>query len=503
MAEELYQTCPFCKEKILATSKKCIYCEENIVETDKNPAPKNEHTLEWEDGTYIGALLEGKPHGKGSWKHKDGRFYLGQWVKGKKSGYGKFMYPSGISYEGEWQDDEYIGRTLPLTPSPSVPEPTSDNKQISPTKPKVNSNILPNIKASELRSYFYRYLPIIITIAVVTVAALLYSFIAGAIQTSRIKADFMAEYEAGISEYHAGNYGQALVHLEGLIEGSAEYEDAQAIIREIYLRYSDDNYNEAMRAFANEDYDKAKALFELVIHEDPNYEDAQNKIDEIAILELSKYYYMALDAFEAGNYENALVNFEKVLSDSEYFEAAQEKIDEAEALLVQSYIEKAKTLLSEDKFVLARRELRKALKFDRNNEEASALLDSVDDLEAAYKERLKQQEIADYKAKCTTYEYRVLDKDADKLSGEYIRQRGQIIQIMEEASTTVIRLSVTRLSYGWSINDIVYVVYFGATEVYVDDVVTVWGQIAGQHTYTSVAGYNITVPRIDAKYIEK
>jgi len=503
MTEESYRACDFCKEKILASSKKCIYCESDIIEADTKITPTNEHTLEWEDGIYIGALLEGQPHGKGSWKHKDGRFYIGQWAKGKKSGYGKFIYPSGVTYEGEWQDDDYIGRTTPLASPPGSTETTSDTTQEPFVKANTNTEILPQLSVNELRTYFFRYLPIIITTAVVIVALLIYSFIVDTIKASNLRADLGAEYDAGISEYHAGNYGQALVHLEGLIEENPDYEDAQAIIRDIYLQYSDDNYNKAIQAFEAENYNKAKSFFELVIHEDPNYELAQNKIEEIAILELSKYYYLALDAFEDENYEKALDNFEKVLEGSEYYDAALKKIEETKPLLVKDHIDKAKKLLSEDEFKLTRMELRAALKHDPGNEEATALIERSNDLEAAYEARLKQQVIEDYKAKCKTYEYRVLDKDADKLSGEYIRQRGQIIQIMEETSTTVIRLSVTRLSYRWSINDIVYVVYPGATEVYVDDVVTVWGQIAGQHTYTSVAGYNITVPRIDAKYIEK
>jgi hypothetical protein len=39
--------------------------------------------------------------------------------------------------------------------------------------------------------------------------------------------------------------------------------------------------------------------------------------------------------------------------------------------------------------------------------------------------------------------------------------------------------------------------------VYENDLVTVWGTCVGQYSYTSVAGYDETVPLVHAKFVSK
>jgi len=106
-----------------------------------------------------------------------------------------------------------------------------------------------------------------------------------------------------------------------------------------------------------------------------------------------------------------------------------------------------------------------------------------------------------YKATCTTIDYRVLEKNADAHTGERFYARGEVFQIMEEGNTTFMLVAVTPGSYDiW--DDNVCVLYDGTTDALEDSIIHFWGECLGGYTYESVAGYNITVPQIQAKIIE-
>jgi hypothetical protein len=45
------------------------------------------------------------------------------------------------------------------------------------------------------------------------------------------------------------------------------------------------------------------------------------------------------------------------------------------------------------------------------------------------------------------------------------------------------------------------VLYDGTTNAVEDSTITIYGEIMGSYTYESVAGYQITVPQMNAKYI--
>ena len=57
-------------------------------------------TLQLEDSTYTGYVLDGLPHAKGSKKWKDGKTYDGNFVKGKREGTGVCVLNNGDSYNG-------------------------------------------------------------------------------------------------------------------------------------------------------------------------------------------------------------------------------------------------------------------------------------------------------------------------------------------------------------------------------------------------------------------
>lgn len=83
-------------------------------------APKIAHataqqTLSLPEGQYVGDVLDGKPHGRGTLTYHPGRQekkYEGEWQAGKIHGRGIFKWTSGARYEGEfkesWKEGEGI-----------------------------------------------------------------------------------------------------------------------------------------------------------------------------------------------------------------------------------------------------------------------------------------------------------------------------------------------------------------------------------------------------------
>lgn len=110
---------------------------------------------------------------------------------------------------------------------------------------------------------------------------------------------------------------------------------------------------------------------------------------------------------------------------------------------------------------------------------------------------------AEKRASAKTISFAQLNKNPNKYDGDYVKYTGKILQISEGLFKTSIRLSVTKSSYGWySANDVIWVEYIGSTNFVEEDIVTVYGEITGTHSYTSIAGWKITIPSMDADTIE-
>lgn len=117
----------------------------------------------------------------------------------------------------------------------------------------------------------------------------------------------------------------------------------------------------------------------------------------------------------------------------------------------------------------------------------------------------KEKEAQELKAKkdsATEVRYGELKKNPEAFTGEFVKFQGEILQIIEDGSQADIRLAVTKDSYGYDFNDVVYITYQGSTPYIEEDVITVYGEILGSHTYESTAGHTITLPLLEAEIIE-
>lgn len=97
--------------------------------------------------------------------------------------------------------------------------------------------------------------------------------------------------------------------------------------------------------------------------------------------------------------------------------------------------------------------------------------------------------------------YAELNKNANAFKGTRCKCYGQVAQAMVEGDTTVLRVNVSDKGYGiW--DDTVYVTFKGSTPAVDNSMVWVYGTISGSETYESTAGWNITIPSIEAKYVD-
>ena len=139
----------------------------------------------------------------------------------------------------------------------------------------------------------------------------------------------------------------------------------------------------------------------------------------------------------------------------------------------------------------------KALAEQKAKEEAEAKAKAEEEA------RLKaEQEAAAKKTNAQTIDYAQLKKNPDRYKGEYVKYTGEVIQILEGDSITNIRLAVTKTSYGYDFNDVIFIEYPGYTDFVDNDIVTVYGEIYGSYSYESQAGFNISLPGLLAETIE-
>ena len=69
----------------------------------------------------------------------------------------------------------------------------------------------------------------------------------------------------------------------------------------------------------------------------------------------------------------------------------------------------------------------------------------------------------------------------------------------------VIRKNKTKKKKNQSIAGIIYCTYTyseNESKILKDDIVTIYGECKGEETYTTIFGQNITIPKVEIKYIQ-
>lgn len=108
-----------------------------------------------------------------------------------------------------------------------------------------------------------------------------------------------------------------------------------------------------------------------------------------------------------------------------------------------------------------------------------------------------------YMEKCSSYEFKEIARNPEQHNGEYAVLNGEVIQVMEEGGVYMLRVNITKGEYSWT--DTIMVFYEGDGDnnrILEDDMITMYGQLAGMYTYTTVMGSENSVPLLYAEYID-
>ena len=112
--------------------------------------------------------------------------------------------------------------------------------------------------------------------------------------------------------------------------------------------------------------------------------------------------------------------------------------------------------------------------------------------------------IASYKKRCVTYDYRTVARDPHVYEGELARFTGKVVQVMESGRSVILRVNVTKDNSSY--RDTVYVTYTRKSDqesrVLEDDIVTMYGTLAGLKSYETILGSTATIPALVAEYID-
>jgi len=111
----------------------------------------------------------------------------------------------------------------------------------------------------------------------------------------------------------------------------------------------------------------------------------------------------------------------------------------------------------------------------------------------------------DYKASCSSsITYDDAARTPDKYSGTRVHFKGEVIQVMENNGDNAYRINVTEGQYeNWS--DTIYVKFSlpdGDSRILENDNVDIYGELNGLQTYKTVFGSTVTVPFLNAQYID-
>jgi hypothetical protein len=109
---------------------------------------------------------------------------------------------------------------------------------------------------------------------------------------------------------------------------------------------------------------------------------------------------------------------------------------------------------------------------------------------------------AAYKASAKSIPYVQLEKDPASMAGTVVTYTGQVVQYDSATTTSNLRINVTANSFGYTDTIWLDVDPAQTTNVFRNTVIQFWGEVVGPYTYTSVSGGQITIPEVNAKYVQ-
>lgn len=114
---------------------------------------------------------------------------------------------------------------------------------------------------------------------------------------------------------------------------------------------------------------------------------------------------------------------------------------------------------------------------------------------------IAQPSVEDYKNSCNSYSYQELARNPDTYKKKNIVIRGEVVQVIEDGKKVKLRVYMDSV-----FDDTIYVFYTlknGEGRILEGDVLDIYGTFEGLISYETVLGAKVTVPSVNAKYIEQ
>lgn len=114
-----------------------------------------------------------------------------------------------------------------------------------------------------------------------------------------------------------------------------------------------------------------------------------------------------------------------------------------------------------------------------------------------------QETEAEYKASAREIDFETLARNPEKLKGQRVKFSGKVTAIVERGKNVALTLAVTEKEFFW--DDFIFIYYTrlpDADRILEDDIITVWGEVRGLDEGRNALGETVSVPSVNARYIE-
>lgn len=137
----------------------------------------------------------------------------------------------------------------------------------------------------------------------------------------------------------------------------------------------------------------------------------------------------------------------------------------------------------------------------KQQEEEQKAREEQERLEEEQKQQQIEQEKQEFKDSCNTYTYEQLARNPAEMIGTRVKLVGEVIQTMYDGNIVQLRVNITKENGYYS--DTVYVrCIIEGDRILEDDIITIYGTAMGEVSYTSILGAEITLPYIEAEYVD-
>lgn len=193
-------------------------------------------------------------------------------------------------------------------------------------------------------------------------------------------------------------------------------------------------------------------------------------------------------AAEYENYDDLRESVAKVKE--KYNSVMQEK--KSIATSISNRISKLNTSLSQTEFDSIKKEINKLT--------SDSYYDSYT---KGWNTSLNNIEVKIFKKSSVSLNYKNVLRNPSTYEGKKVYWFGEVVQVVDKGEYRV-NVNCTKYQYigGYSCSDTIYVEYSGSKNLIEDDMIKIWGTMDGTITYTSVMGASITIPSVQAKYID-